>query len=123
MLVSTCLGANEKFTNIDGIRLTDSTSANKGRVEMWMGGRWHSICDDFWDETDGGVVCRSLGYSHATGVSGNANYGEGKGDIILDNVMCVGNETNIAYCDNLGIFQENCAHSEDAGVTCKCMYI
>ena len=101
------------------VRLVDGSTANQGRVELWMGGRWHSVCDDLWDLNDGSVVCRSLGYSGASAVSDSANYGEGKGDIILDNVNCTGNETHIAHCEHNGLLQEDCGHSEDAGVVCE----
>ena len=48
-----------------------------------------------------------------------AFYGEGSGDIILDNVGCTGNETRLIDCPNNGIGVHNCRHSEDAGVTCQ----
>ncbi len=42
----------------------------------------------------------------------------GIGDILLDDVECVGTETAIADCPNAGWGMNNCAHSEDAGVIC-----
>ncbi len=48
-----------------------------------------------------------------------ANYGQGTGDIILDNVACTGTEASIFQCGNNGIGIHNCAHSEDIGVTCQ----
>ena len=47
---------------------------------------------------------------------GNANYGQGNGDILLDDVKCTGNESDIFACDYSAI--HNCGHSEDAGVQC-----
>lgn len=55
---------------------------------------------------------------------GSAKYGEGSGDILLDDLECGGGETSLARCDHAGIFTHNCHHSEDVGVICSIsMYI
>ena len=35
----------------------------RGRVELCIGGRYGTICDDFWANQDASVVCRQLGFS------------------------------------------------------------
>jgi len=49
-----------------------------------------------------------------------AGFGQGAAlsSIILDNVGCLGTEARLIQCSNGGIGSHNCAHSEDAGVTC-----
>ena len=81
------------------------------------------FCDDRWNMVNSNVVCRSLGYTAATDYSTDANkFGEGTGDIILDNVQCVGTETNIAFCPHVGYGNHNCGHGEDVGVICAGKY-
>ena len=51
-------------------------SEYEGRVEICLGGRYGTICDDGWDERDARVVCRQLGYSDI-GTCGHVTSGEG----------------------------------------------
>ena len=52
----------------------------------------------------------------ATGYS-SAYFGQGNGSVVLDNVACVGNEIRLVDCQYTA--NDNCSHSEDAGVSCK----
>lgn len=89
---------------------------SKGRIELWMNGVWGTVCDDFWDNDDAMVVCRRLGYPHGVARRGGF-FPPGTGPIYLDNVGCVGNETDILDCAFEGDTSD-CSHTEDAGVEC-----
>ena len=46
-----------------------------------------------------------------------ATFGEGTGSILMDDLQCTGNETDITSCTHTS--NHNCGHSEDAGVLCS----
>lgn len=45
--------------------------------------------------------------------------GDDDSQIWLDDVVCVGTEALLASCPHPGFGIHNCAHIEDAGVTCQ----
>lgn len=48
-----------------------------------------------------------------------ATFGQGSGQIWLDNVACAGTESRLIDCPANAIGSHNCIHSEDAGVRCS----
>eukprot|EP00057_Strongylocentrotus_purpuratus_P024417 XP_011678891.1 PREDICTED: deleted in malignant brain tumors 1 protein-like [Strongylocentrotus purpuratus] len=107
------LGVTCKTTQV---RIASST--NSGRVEIFYNGAWGTVCDDSFDATDAGVICRMLGYSSGSAICcGGA--GAGTGSILVDNLACTGSETDILLCPHAGLLVHNCGHGEDAGITCS----
>ena len=58
----------------------------------------------------------------ATSAPGQANFGQGTGAIVLDQVSCTGSEASIFDCPHGGLNVHDCSHPEDAGVICAGSY-
>ena len=89
-----------------------------GRVEIFHNNVWGTVCDDNWDINDGKVVCRQLGFAGVSNVYIRAYFGEGSGQIWLDDVSCTGFEKSLSTCWSNFWGSHNCGHFEDAGVHC-----
>ncbi|XP_034015327.1 HHIP-like protein 1 [Thalassophryne amazonica] len=92
---------------------------DRGRVEIFVNGQWGTVCDDLWTTKNAAVVCRQLGFRYALKAAKSLEFGEGRDlQILLDDVVCDGTESNLLNCKHSGVGRHNCAHYEDAGVIC-----
>uniref|UniRef100_A0A3B4BDF7 Soluble scavenger receptor cysteine-rich domain-containing protein SSC5D n=1 Tax=Periophthalmus magnuspinnatus TaxID=409849 RepID=A0A3B4BDF7_9GOBI len=101
------------------IRLVNGTDRCSGRVEILYQAKWGTVCDDDWDILDAQVVCRSRDCGSAMMAVPGAFFGEGAGNVWLDDVACLGNESSLVNCSHPDLGNNNCGHGEDAGVICS----
>ena len=118
------------------VRLVGGKNESEGRVEVCFSNMWGTVCDDDWDDGDASAVCKQLGY---TGIKNQythcihliaiclsiggeavccADFGEGSGPILLDDVSCDFLSDDLLLCDHNGLGNHDCTHIEDAGVIC-----
>ena len=101
------------------VRLVDGPTKYEGRVEVYHNAEWGTVCDDGWDLNDAKVVCSELDFGPAIAARYNAFYGQGGGQVWLDNLKCDGTERSIRRCSHSGWGVKNCSHSKDAGIQCS----
>ncbi|PIK48883.1 putative deleted in malignant brain tumors 1 protein-like isoform X1 [Apostichopus japonicus] len=117
VICSTVLPASPTPPADEGAVRLNGGNETAGRVEIYRNGEWGTVCDDFWDISDAAVVCRQLGFPGVISAPGSATFGEGSGEIHMDDVACTGDESNLLSCGHIEI--DNCGHGEDAGVVCS----
>lgn len=48
----------------------------------------------------------------------SAQFGQGAGPIVYDDLVCTGSEVDLFNCQHRGLGVNDCGHNEDAGVKC-----
>ncbi|KAM4633324.1 scavenger receptor cysteine-rich domain-containing protein DMBT1-like isoform 2-T2 [Polymixia lowei] len=115
----TCGDASVVCTNSKPLRLVNGTNRCSGRVEVYHGGQWGTVCDDGWGMQEAEVVCREMNCGTPVAVKHGAYYGRGDNDVWMDDVECTGHEKFLTNCPHRSIGDHDCGHSEDAGVICS----
>ncbi|CAM4691448.1 unnamed protein product, partial [Caretta caretta] len=101
------------------LQLVNGPNRCAGRVEVLHNHQWGTVCDDGWDLTDAGVVCRQLGCGKALSAPGRAHFERGYDRIWLGEVNCTGTEAALTECRASSWGKSNCHHGEDASVVCS----
>lgn len=94
-------------------------SQTEGRLEICIGDRWGTVCDDAWHPAASAVACNVLGM-YGGELIGASQFGDAKSlPIFMDDVKCDGTETNLLSCPQEPMEMDgDCTHSEDVGLRC-----
>jgi serine protease 12 (motopsin) len=98
--------------------LVGANRSDFGRLEVYHNGSWGTVCGDNWDNNDGLVVCRMLGYQQVKFTGPVGDNLPGSGPIHMDEVKCNGTETSLKDCLFDGWGKTDCNHVKDVGVWC-----
>merc|ERR1711871_1002266 len=88
-----------------------------GRLEVYKGGKWGSVCDEEFNHVAAGVACRQLGFSNGH-MMGNCvlNNPSSTDNVFMSKVKCTGGEKTIQDCDH--VKGAACSHAQDVSVSC-----
>ncbi|KAL4855267.1 Deleted in malignant brain tumors 1 protein [Chlorella vulgaris] len=95
-------------------RLQGGSNALQGRLEIQMGGAWSAVCSAGFGLEEARVACRQAGL--AGGAVSNT-FPSGRLPIAVANVVCRGNEPNLAACKYS--LTSACPGGKPAGLVCQ----
>ncbi|KAL1275613.1 hypothetical protein QQF64_035236 [Cirrhinus molitorella] len=100
-------------------RLVSGSHLCSGRLEMYFGGRWVSVCAAAFDQQDAEVVCRELDCVAPAQVLGAVAFGKGDAQIGSKEIQCRGDESHIQRCPSSTSQNIKCNHDSDVGLICS----
>lgn len=108
------------------VRLLGGASEHEGRLQVYLKGKWGTVCDYGWTQINAALVCNQLGlalnpldWRLLRSEVPNAGTAE---DVILSNVRCTEHDIDITKCRaerfSHGEFLNSCTHEYDVGIRC-----
>ncbi|XP_034471844.1 protein bark beetle [Drosophila innubila] len=104
------------------VRLVGGSGANEGRLQVYLKGRWGTVCDYGWNVLNAALVCHQLGYSLnpddwrlLRSQLPNAGTTE---DVLMANVRCTPHDRDVTKCRAEYEFENSCSHENDVGLRC-----
>ncbi|KAG2448259.1 hypothetical protein HYH02_006843 [Chlamydomonas schloesseri] len=105
------------------VRLVGGRTRYEGRLEVLYRGTYGSVCDDRFTDAAAAVACAQLGLSGGRALCCGAFNGPAAGGspppVLLDEVVCSGNETALAQCVHNDWGTHDCELDEAVAVRCE----
>lgn len=98
------------------LRLRDGDTLFGGRLEVFLGGQWGTVCDDGFTEGYGNIACKQLGFEGITLFETSGLPGGETLPILMDEIRCTGTEEQLVDCTYSTV--SDCTHSEDVTLLC-----
>lgn len=101
------------------VRLSGGFNSYEGRVEVFHGGRWGTVCADNWRIEEAMVVCRQLNLGYGSHAVTQNYFGATNLRVIMSGVICRVDEISIYNCQHDPWQNATCSKSNKlAGVIC-----
>lgn len=108
------------------VRLLGGVTEHEGRLQVYLDGRWGTVCDHGWTQINAAIVCHQLGLAlnprdwrllrSELPPAGLTD------DVHLSNVQCTEHDVDITVCRAeraaRGEFYNSCGHEQDVGMRC-----
>ncbi|XP_072166895.1 CD5 antigen-like [Diadema setosum] len=101
------------------LRLAGGPTPREGRVEIYHGGEWGTVCDDLsWLRNDAVVACRQLGFDGVTLALAGSAEGLDERTNHLSDIACTGYEFRIEDCSHSS-WGSTCSSGRAAKIQCS----
>lgn len=103
---------------------SQATQVSEGRLEVWYGSQWWSVCDDRWTMTNTDVVCREMGLGRAISFTQRYNAANlwtaiSTVHMAFDDVVCNVTASSFYECIHAPFgFPPDCDEQQTVGVRC-----
>ncbi|XP_033645329.1 uncharacterized protein LOC117304824 [Asterias rubens] len=101
------------------VKLTGGANGLQGFLQVYVGGKWGTVCNEEWDKDDADVVCKQLGasggamFTESSHSLGNINSSL---PVHMSMANCSGTERKLTECAHSNVTQ--CTHASDVKIDC-----
>lgn len=108
------------------IRLLGGANELEGRLQVYLNGKWGTVCDYGWNVINAALVCHQLGFALNPSDwqlqrSELPNAGTSE-DVLLSHVQCTEHDIDVTKCRAERAtnkeFLNSCTHAHDVGIRC-----
>ncbi|XP_042894789.1 protein bark beetle [Parasteatoda tepidariorum] len=94
------------------------SQGSEGLLEVYVDGRWGSVCSYGWDIADASVACNQLGLvlHPEDWLLEQSEFDSSRYEILLSNIQCTFQDTDITFCKSERKFENSC--STKVGLRC-----